>query len=485
MARARARGALAWGALALGALALGSRAEGTRAEGGFPTPAGYAELPSAEDCRGPGCDSLRMSGKELLERWWTTPEGGKHWFHAVNPLQKQAKDLGENSLRALDLTETVSGLGGFELADAILKHLADLEDKVEAEHERLTGEPAAQASRHEKAARLLVAHREETGTAYEEAVGIILEDEEKEYLTALHVNVYHQMTGYLRWPHYDWRPVPSPPEADVVCDRDMAGIYVISLVKRTDRREALEAAMPAKLSYSYIDAVDGSTLTDSEFDQLIYQGTMDDANPMVMGLVPSTLMLWQDYPNPYFEYYWDTKIKKGEVGLNLSLRRAFESALIDGREAALIMEDDHAVKDLDYCLFLHELQKVDASGFKWDFILLEAYNWFGDDAAAVPEGLSPYFTVLSAAHNTHAVMWSARGMRRVLESDFFEGCQVPLDDLLAYMTNPGRWPRNDFHDCLGPGGGVAPERLVALRWRGARVVADLDTQDVSSIDAEL
>ena len=326
-----ARGALARGALALGALALGARAEG-----GFPTPEGYAELPSAEDCRGPGCDSLRMSGKELLERWWTTPEGGKHWFHAVNPLQKQAKDLGENSLREQGLTQTVDGLGGFELADAILKHLADLEDKVEAEHERLTGEPVVQASRHEKAERLLVAHREETGTAYEKALGIALEGEEKEYFTSLHVNVYHQMTGYLRWPHYDWRPVPSPPEAGVACDRDMAGIYVISLVKRTDRREALEAAMPAKLSYSYIDAVDGSTLTDSKFDQLIYQGTIDDANPMAMGLVPSTLMLWQDIPNPYFEYYWETKIKKGEVGLNLSLKKALGRALIDGREAALI-----------------------------------------------------------------------------------------------------------------------------------------------------
>jgi len=484
MARARAR-ALARGALARGALALGALALGARAERGFPTPAGYAELPSAEGCRGAGCDSLRMSGKELLERWWTTPEGGKHWFHAVNPLQKQAKDLGENSLSEHGLTETISGLGGFELADAILRHLADLEDKVEAEHERLTGEPAAQASRHEKAARLLVAHREETGTAYEEALGMTLEDEDKEYFTALHVNVYHQMTGLLRWPHYDWRPVPNPPETEVMCDRDMAGIYVISLVKRTDRREALDATMPAKLSYSYIDAVDGSTLTDSEFNKLIYKGTIEDLNNMVLGLVPSTLMLWQEYPNPYFEYYWDQKIKKGEVGLNLSLKRAFERALSDGREAALIIEDDHAVKDVEYSLFLHELQKVNASGFKWDFILLETYNWFGDDAAAVPEGLSPYFTVLSASHNSHAVMWSARGMRRVLASGFFEGCQTALDDFFAYMMNPGRWPRNDYHDCLGPGGGVAPERLVALRWRGARIVADLDTQDVSSIDDEL
>ena len=71
----------------------------------------------------------------------------------------------------------------------------------------------------------------------------------------------------------------------------------------------------------------------------------------------------------------------------------------------------------------------------------------------------------------------------MLASGYFEECQMALDDFLAYMMNPGRWPRNDYHDCLGDG--VAPERLVALRWRGARVVAELDTQDVSSIDDEL
>ena len=416
-----------------------------------------------------------MSGKELLQRWWTTPEGGKSWFHAVNPLQKRPLDLGKYS----GLSETHSA---FEVARVILRRLADLEDEVEAEQERLTGVLAAEASRHDKAGRLLGAHREEAQTAYEELLERTLEGQEKKYSTALHVNTYHQMTGLLQWPHYDWRPVPSPPVTEVMCDLDAAGIYVISLEKRSDRREALEATMPEKLRYSYIDAVDGTTLTDSEFDELRYQGALD-AGSIALGLVPSTLMLWQEYPNPYFEYYWDQDIKKGEAGLNLSLKKALERALSDGREAALVLVDDHAVKEEVYCLFLHELQKINASGFEWDFILLESYNWFGDDAAAVPEGLSPYFTVLSAAHNSNAVMWSARGMRRVLASGYFEECQMALDDFLAYMMNPGRWPRNDYHDCLGDG--VAPERLVALRWRGARVVAELDTQDVSSIDEEL
>ena len=70
-----------------------------------------------------------------------------------------------------------------------------------------------------------------------------------------------------------------------MCDLDVAGIYVISLEKLSDRREALEATMPEKLRYSYIDAVDGTTLTDSEFNELRYQGVLD-AGSIAIGLVP-------------------------------------------------------------------------------------------------------------------------------------------------------------------------------------------------------
>ena len=153
----------------------------------------------------------------------------------------------------------------------------------------------------------------------------------------------------------------------------------------------------------------------------------------------------------------------------------------EGHETVLVLEDDHAILMKPYRLFLYDLEKVQRSGYKWNFILLETYNLFGAD---IPEGLTPYFTRISCAHNTHAVVWSARGIHRGMASGFFERCVVPLDEYLRYMTNPGRHPRTDYHNCLGPGGGALPERLAGLRWRGMCIVQELEPQDVSTINPD-
>ena len=81
-------------------------------------------------------------------------------------------------------------------------------------------------------------------------------------------------------------------------------------------------------------------------------------------------------------------------------------------------------------------------------------------------------------------MYSARGMKRIKDSGFFDRCIMALDEYLSYMANPGRHTRRDFHDCLGPGDGTAPERFVGLRWRGPRVVEETDSSLVSSIEPE-
>ena len=65
--RGRRRGrAAGLAAAALGSVLGGGAARGALgAGGGFPRPEGYEELAPAEACR-VGCESLRMSGKELL-----------------------------------------------------------------------------------------------------------------------------------------------------------------------------------------------------------------------------------------------------------------------------------------------------------------------------------------------------------------------------------------------------------------------------------
>ena len=467
-ARARRGGAVA---AALGALgALGALAA-ARGEGhGFATPDGYAELPDAETCE-VGCQSLRMSGKELLEWWREQPEGGKPWYEIANPLQKMADDLGSTHFEE----------EWAQVADLILKHLADLENKVEADHERQTGVPAAEAPREDKLQRLISAYFEEAPLEYNGDILPGLEEEDHyHYLKARHVNQYHKMTGFLQWPHYDWRPVPREPR-ESVCKWDSVPVMYISLAARADRRAALAANMP-DVPYSIVDAVLGSQIDLSEVG--IYQDFKLEEDDLKLGLVPGLLMHFDGMPHPYLELYWNRDVLAGEVGLVLSLKRVFERALGEGRDMVLVLEDDHVVDPRPYCWFLNELADLNASSIEWDFILLESFNWFGDDAANLPEGLSPLFTRVSIAHNTHAILWSAQGIRRVIESGFFEDCVMPVDEYLSYMTNPGRHTRgpDDFHNCLGEG--VAPERFLALRWRGPRLVRTLDTAQVSSIDAK-
>ena len=476
--RGRRRGrAAGLAAAALGSVLGGGAARGALgAGGGFPTPEEYEELAPAEACR-VGCESLRMSGKELLAWWKKQPEADKSWFGIANPLQKMLTDLGDLHV---DPEMPNADMATFKIGDLILTYLADLEDEVEAEHERETGLPAAEASREDKQARLLAAYMDKEALEWE---GDVLPglgwDEDPEYLRAAHVNQYHKMTGFLQWPHYDWRGVPSTP-LQLTCKWDFTTVMFISLARRTDRRAELKAKMPKEVPYSVVDAVEGKNLDLNEIGT--YQGyRLEEDDPMT-SLVPSLLMHFIDMPHPYLQQYWSRDVSAGEIGLVLSLKRVFDRAQSEGLGSVLVLEDDHTVVPRPYCLFLGEVAKLQESGIEWDFIVIESYNWFGDDANNLPEGLGPFFTRVSGAHNTHAIMYSARGMQRVKDSGFFDRCIMPLDEYLSYMANPGRHTRSDFHDCLGPGGGAAPERFVGLRWRGTRLVQASESAALSSID---
>ena len=300
-------------------------------------------------------------------------------------------------------------------------------------------------------------------------------------LKALHVNYYHQITGFLQWPHFDWRPIPKVDKVRLreqqerECRLGSIPVTVLSLLKRADRRVAVRKQMAENVPFTFFDAVDGSALDASEMGA--YEGMKLAADDPMLSLVPGLLMQTVAWPNMYLQRYWSQGVVAGEVGLLLTVKRAFEHALDGGLETLLMLEDDHVLPRATeffpnpYCLFLSEVEGLQASRVEWDFVQLESYHWFGDDVAGSPEGLSPYFTQISSAHNTHALLWHARGMRKVLASGLFrrEGCRVPWDEFLAYMTNPGRHTRKDFHACFGEGG-APPERLAGLRWRGPRLV---------------
>ena len=131
---------------------------GVSAGAGVPTPPGYAELPPPSECK-VGCETLTMSGKELLERLLKRPEGGKRWLSGGHPIQKMSWDLGL-------FHQGVSTGQEFKVAEHILRHLAELEEKVEAEHTAKTGTPASAASQADKHARLYEAYLKEEPLQY-------------------------------------------------------------------------------------------------------------------------------------------------------------------------------------------------------------------------------------------------------------------------------------------------------------------------------
>ena len=494
--RAGRRGARrAAAAAALGAVLAAGAAVGARAGAGFPTPEGYDELPDPKECK-VGCKTLTMGGLQLINYWQKRPEGGKRWYHG-GPLHKTVWDLGL-------CHEGVQGMKSFQVADLILKHLGELEDKVEAEHALKTGVPAAEVSRADKHKRLLEAYLKEPNLKYDGSELKLSEAElhedawrEPDAIKALHVNYYHQITGLLRWPFMDWRRTPPIGKiADLIqeqretCKTDAVPIYFISLVRRKDRRANVEKYMENGAPYSYVDAIDGRDGLDMSTVHVNPYMKIDDPEDPKYYLVPGLLMKYLKVPSPYLQRYWGREVIKGEVGLTLSLKMAFDRALSEGHETVLIMEDDHVLTDTNqypngYCVFLKALQELNESGIEYDFIQIESYNWFGDDASKIPEGMSAYFVPLSTAHNTHSVLWHERGMRKMLASGFFEHCVMTPDEYLSYMTNPGRHSRVEFHDCYGENGKPPPpeKHLKGLRWRGQRFLQDTP-EKMSSIDAE-
>ena len=80
-------------AAALGAVLAAAAAAGARAGAGYATLEGYAELPDPPACK-VGCDTVTMSGLQLLHRWQKRPEGGVRWYRS-RILRKTLLDLGQ------------------------------------------------------------------------------------------------------------------------------------------------------------------------------------------------------------------------------------------------------------------------------------------------------------------------------------------------------------------------------------------------------
>ena len=152
--------------------------------------------------------------------------------------------------------------------------------------------------------------------------------------------------------------------------------------------------------------------------------------------------------------------------------RAWEAAHArDDLSEAVFLEDDLAPSTKMWCALLDGVYNLNYLKVEWDVIFLALDDWYGDAAHLNEElGLSPHFSRVSFAYGSGALMFSARGLKRVLEYGLGK-CVMPVDEYLAYLTNPAGHPRGEsLQACLGLE--EPPADFVALRWRGKPVVGD-------------
>ena len=302
----------------------------------------------------------------------------------------------------------------------------------------------------------------------------------------------------LRFPAYDWRPLPAfyaPPGS---CALNETLVMVVpNIAARSgeaaaaERREIIEAATVLNnWRIEFPDASDGHTVrAASEEDGAVGEDAASQALARRgLGLFRGW-RLAEDDPKlrtvPHFMVEmpekqdriirrWARDLAPGDAGRALAHLRAWEEALArDDLSETIFLEDDLAPLAGMWCALQDGAYNLNYLKVEWDVIFLQLDDWYGDAAHLNEElGVSPHFSRVSFAYGSGALMFSARGLKRVLEYGLGK-CMMPIDEYLAYLTNPSGHPRGEaLQACLGLE--EAPADFVALRWRGKPVVGEAE-----------
>jgi len=299
----------------------------------------------------------------------------------------------------------------------------------------------------------------------------------------------------LRYPGYDWRPVPGVFGMRDCHVNETLVQYVPDLAARrggavAKRREVVEALGEAGgWQIDFTDAADGSMAADAS-DEGGAAGEEAARQALArrgLGLFDGW-RLAEDDPKlrtvPLLNVEmpqrlersarrWARDLAPGEVGRSVAHLRAWEGALGRGLSRVALLEDGVAPLAGPWCALSEGLYNLDYLQVEWDVIFLETSDWYGDAANQNDElGLPPHFTRVAFAYGSRALLVSARGLKRLVEHGFGK-CVMPTDEYLAYMSSPGAHPRgSEIQACLGLSN--PPSDFVALRWRGRKVVDDAE-----------
>ena len=299
----------------------------------------------------------------------------------------------------------------------------------------------------------------------------------------------------LRYPGYDWRPVPGVFGMRDCNVNETLLQYVPDLAARrgeavTERRELMEALGEAgSWQIDFTDAGDASAVAGAS-----EEGGAAGEEAARQALARRGLGLFdgwrlaEDDPKlriaPLLKVElpqrlersarrWVRDLAPGELGRSVAHLRAWEAALERGHSRVAFLEDGVAPLAGPWCALSEGLYNLDYLKVEWDVIFLETSDWYGDAANLNDEiALPPHFTRLASAYGSRALLISARGLRRLVEHGFGK-CVMPTDEYLAYLMNPGAHVReSEIQACLGLSG--PPSGFVALRWRGRKLVDDAE-----------
>lgn len=183
-------------------------------------------------------------------------------------------------------------------------------------------------------------------------------------------------------------------------------IYMINLKRRTERRKKMESAMKELgLDFTYLEAVDGKTLTD---DVLVQKG---------IALLP-------EYADPYHK----RPMTMGEIGCFLSHHTVWQRMVALGQEEVLVLEDDIRFEPY-FTERAEQLMEEARTIGGWDLI------YFGrkrlqENEAFLPE--SGNFVKVSYTYWTLGYVISLQGAKKLLAAEPLKKL-LPVDEFLPIM----------------------------------------------------
>jgi collagen beta-1,O-galactosyltransferase len=190
--------------------------------------------------------------------------------------------------------------------------------------------------------------------------------------------------------------------------------YVVNLKRRADRRAQMERVLPPTWDVQFT----------SDWDGPMDGQAIDPDDLPGFGLYP-----WEvPSDNPW----WSRPLKLGEIGCAISHWMAWQRAVTDAANPALILEDDvvlgeHFAVRLQSCL-----TRLWITDPRWDLLYLGRWALDGEDRKVTDGIVQPGYS-----YCTFGYLLSPSGLRKLLGCGF-ERALIPVDEFIPalYMDHP-------------------------------------------------